>query len=137
MAQACLWYFTSGKSYLGGASLQHTQNMVLPSCRIISSIRSSSLLAKASNLYIMDMGVKAQQVTPNPISQKHLLQPRMLTFNYNCRLLKKQNAAVKMSGLQTGTPSSCNRQGLSSVKKNISQGVGTGLLANNLTGRTD
>ena len=73
MTQTCLWYFIPGKSYLDGSSLQHMQNVTLPGWRITSYVRSSLLLAKAINLQVMDQGVTARQVTPNPISQKRLL----------------------------------------------------------------
>lgn len=72
ITQTCLWYFIPGKN-LGEPSLQRTQTVTFPGWRITSYVRFSSLLAKAISLQVMDRGVTARQVIPNPISQKRLL----------------------------------------------------------------
>lgn len=45
------------ESYLGGSPLQHMQNTTFPGWSIIRYARSSSLLAEAVNLEVVDQGV--------------------------------------------------------------------------------
>lgn len=97
MTQICLWYFTPGKSYLGGPSLQHTQNMVLPSWRIILC---QVLLTVGKSYRSARRGHGCESPSGHSKSNQPKAPALVRYVNFQLKfqtVLKKQNTAVSRS----------------------------------------